>query len=338
MTRRMNSRIAGPLGAAAVMVLMAGSPAMAQSGTRAKTGGQRQGQPARSQPAQTQPAQSQPAQTTNQTTNQPASGTRSNGGRRAPGGGVRAPGGGVRGPGGSVRGPGTPGAGTRGTPSTSGPGAPGGPVDPGPGGNPGGGPGHGGGHYCFPYYGWPWGGYWGWGWYTIPQRYAGTVDGPNTQLQGGEAEPEPLTPLETARYWMAAEDSSSAAAWYRGYLDENPDDARVMREYASALLEEGRTVDAVAMMGYAYSLMPGLANEAMDRAIWGDSAFRLRDSVTDAVRFGHRSSSGNAWLLVAVLMQAEGRDQVALKMIDRAVGEGLDVGIADRMRLRLTQR
>lgn len=129
-----------------------------------------------------------------------------------------------------------------------------------------------------------------------------------------------------------------AAEWYRQHLDENPDDARVMREYAAALLESGRTVDAVALMGYAYSLSPGLANEAMGPAIWGDSAFRLRHSVTDAVRFGHRSSSGNVWLLVAVLMQAEGRDAVALKMIDRAVTEGLDAGVADRMRLRLTQR
>jgi hypothetical protein len=71
---------------------------------------------------------------------------------------------------------------------------------------------------------------------------------------------------------------------------------------------------------------------------WGGSSVRLRRSVTSTVRFAQRSPSGNAWLAVAVLMQAEGRDDVALRMIDRAADEGLNPTVADRMRLRLARR
>ncbi|MEM9372688.1 MAG: hypothetical protein AAGA55_03510 [Planctomycetota bacterium] len=252
------------------------------------------------------------------------------GGVQAPAGGVRAPAGGVRAPAGGVRGPGTPGV-IRDEPRTvtiTGAGS-GVVINSGFG-------------YYYPWYGWGWWGRWRglrYGFLSIPDRYAGTVDGPpNQELEGGPAEPEPLTPIESARAWMYYDNAAEAAAWYRQYLEESPDDARVMREYAAALLEGGRMLDAVAMMGYAYSQDPGLVNEAMDPSIWGDSAFRLRTAVTDSVKYGHRAGSGNVWLLVAVLMQAEGRDMVALKMIDRAVAEGLDPDLADRMRLRLSQR
>jgi hypothetical protein len=84
--------------------------------------------------------------------------------------------------------------------------------------------------------------------------------------------------------------------------------------------------------------MPGLASEAMDTGLWGDSPLRLRRSVTDAVRYAHDIQSGNAWLMVAVLMQAEGRDQVALKMLERAEAAGLSSAVGDRLRTRLAQR
>ena len=282
------------------------------------------------QPAGATKRARQPAENTGNTTRAPSGGT------RAPGGGVRAPGGGVRAPGGGVRGPGTPGV-QRPEPRTvTFTGIVNGTViSVGAGGF--------GGHFYWPSYGWGWGwgrwNRWGWGYYQIPDRYAGTVDGPrDRELEGGGPEAEPLTPIESARAWMYQGNADEAARWYREYLEENPDDARVMREYAAAMQESGRMLDAVAMMAYAYDRDPGLANEAMPTRIWGDSAFRLRDAVTDSVKYGHRVSSGNVWLLVAVLMQAEGRDLVALKMIERAVAEGLDPDLADRMRLRLSHR
>lgn len=291
------------------------------------------------------------AQPTTQTTTAPGRGVRvTSGGVRAPGGGVRTTGGGVRAPSGGVR---VTGGGVRTTSggvrvtsggvrvTSGGVRAPGGAGVPGD---------HDHGHdphddcICYyPYYGWGWGYGWshGWGWWVIPDSYRGPVDGPSDRrLVGDDPQPpaEPPTPIESARWLMADGDAAGALGWYRAVLDESPDDARVMREYASALLEAGRPLDAVAVMGYAYDRVPALSGEPMDVGLWGGSVLRLRASVVDAVKFGHRSPSGNAWLLVAVLMQAEGRDAVALRMVDRAEDEGLGASVSDRMRLVLTQR
>lgn len=324
MTRRPSRiRCAARLLASAAGVACLASPAAAQATSRTSS----------AQPTNRQTTQ----QTTQQTTTNDNPNRGPSGGTRSPGGGVRAPGGGVRAPGGGVRGPGTPGVQrpeprtvtftgvVNGTVFT---------VDSSLGG-----------HFYWPCYGYGWGWGWGrwnrfgWGYYQIPDRYAGTVDGPqNRELEGGDPEPEPLTPIESARAWMFQGNADEAARWYREYLEENPDDARVMREYAAAMQESGRMLDAVAMMAYAYSQDPGLVNEPMPTWIWGDSPFRMREAVTDSVKYGHRVGTGNVWLLVAVLMQAEGRDSVAIKMIDRAQDEGLDPALADRMRMRLSQR
>lgn len=264
------------------------------------------------------------------------------GGVRAPKGGVRAPKSGVRAPSGGVRAP----SGTR-APGTGGltPAPPRPPSN--PPGNPGnpGNPGGGGGEdppkcpvKCYPHYGWGWP--WSWGWYVVPDRYRGPVDGPNQELvdPNPPVPEEPPTPIEAARAWMSAGDAEEAVSWYTIHLQEEPLDLRSAREYAAALMEADRPLDAVAVLGYAYDTMPGLASEAMDTGLWGDSPLRLRRSVTDAVRYAHETQSGNAWLMVAVLMQAEGRDQVALKMLERAEAAGLSKAVGDRLRTRLAQR
>ncbi len=339
------------LAAVLLATLVGSAAAQSSSGGSSEGAGGASGQPARQPSGVRAPANTVRAPANN--VRSPGGGVRApGGGVRAPGGGVRAPGGGVRAPGGGVRAPGRPTylippPNTNQTPPNNGGG--GGGWDPGDG--------YGGGHdghhhddnghcrivYTYPWnwWGWGWGSYGGWGWWVIPDAYTGTVNGPAgvEMTDGREAEPaEPPTPIEAARAWMAYGGFEEAVEWYRIYLNENSGDTRVMREYAAALLESGRPVDAVAMMGYAYSIEPGLANEAMPEALWGDSPMRLRVSVVDAVNFGHRSPSGNAWLLVAVLMQAEGRDLVALKMVERAVDQGLSSEVADRMRLRLSQR
>jgi tetratricopeptide (TPR) repeat protein len=208
---------------------------------------------------------------------------------------------------------------------------------------------HGVGCTCFwyPLYGYPFfGGSWyGYGfhygaWRSIPRDYRQwTVVGPvNQEFQGGPAEPEPWTVYETAVYWMMEGDAEQAVEWYRAHLDENPDDLLAMREYAAAMLEAGRTLDAVAVMAYAYDLAPGLSGRAMDPGLWDGSPLRLRRSVVQAVRAAHAAGTGHAWLLVAVLMQAEGRDAVALRMVDRALEMGLNPAIGERLRRELERR
>lgn len=269
------------------------------------------------------------------------------GGVRAPGGGVRAPGGGVRAPGGGVRAPGSPGSGgpVESPPGVPGnPGNPGGPDGPGGPGWPGG---PGGGNDCdhsnscrcvwLPGWGW---GLWGTTWGRFNRyRIGGVVSGPPQEFEASQPEPEvELTAHEIAIGWMRAGDSAAAVNWFEEHLRQYPNDLFGMREYGLALIDAGRIADGVAMIGYVYDLFPGLANQSMVSDFWGGSSVRLRRSVTSTVRFAQRSPSGNAWLAVAVLMQAEGRDDVALRMIDRAADEGLNPTVADRMRLRLARR
>ncbi len=165
------------------------------------------------------------------------------------------------------------------------------------------------------------------------------MSGPPQEFEASQAQPEvELTAHEMAVGWMQAGDAEAAVNWFEEHLRQYPNDLVGMREYGLALIDAGRIADGVAMVGYVYDLMPGLANQSMGSDFWGGSVTRLRRSVTNTVRFAQRSPSGNAWLAVAVLMQAEGRDDVALRMIERAADEGLDPGVADRMRVRLTRR
>jgi hypothetical protein len=187
----------------------------------------------------------------------------------------------------------------------------------------------------------PWFGIWGNRWTTLPTgRRSGTVSGPsNREFEGTEPEaPVELTAYESARMWLAAGNAEAAVSWFEAHLNEYPTQLGVMREYAVALLQAGRMADGVAMMGYVYDLSPGLANEPLDPGLWAGSATRMRASVTAAVRHAQRLPSGNAWLTVAVLMQAEGRDAVALRMAERAREQGLSQVIYERLRLRLTRR
>lgn len=318
-------------------------PAWSQGGS-AQPAGTPAAQPAT--PPATQPPATQPPATTPQTrgVRAPGGGVRApSGGVRAPGGGVRAPGGGVRAPGGGIRAPGAgvrTGVTPRPGPTPPGPSDPTGPTDPTD--PPGNDCDHGSDCTCYWYPGWGWGwGYgWGSGWYSIPWYYRNGVYGPrNRELEiRTTPEPEPLTDIETARVMMQAGRADEAVAWYRAHLNDSPGDSSSARELAVALLESKRFLDATAMMGYIYDRVPGLANEPMQQSLWGDSPLRLRRSVTDAVRFAHRSPSGNAWLTVAVLMQAQGRDDVALRMVERAKDHGLSPEIADRMRVQLARQ
>lgn len=282
------------------------------------------------------------SQTNSQTPSTRSPGRAPAGGVRAPAGGTRAPAGGVRAPAGGVRAPGSPGSGgaVDSPPGQGGPGQPGNPGNPGgwPGGGSGGGCDHK--HTCRCVLV-PWFGFWGRGWNTLPTGWRnGTVSGPsNREFEGTEPEPVvELTAYETARMWLNAGNAEAAVSWFEAHLKEYPTQIGVMREYAVALLQAGRMADAVAMMGYVYDLSPGLANEPLDPGLWGGSATRMRASVTATVRHAQRASSGNAWLTVAVIMQAEGRDAVALRMAERARDEGLSPVIFERLRLRLTRR
>ncbi len=137
----------------------------------------------------------------------------------------------------------------------------------------------------------------------------------------------PPSDLEKARAAFAAGKAQEASRLYQNFLDENADDFAATAELAAVLIADGRLDDGAATMLLAYRSDPGLASRPLsDRVLLRKRAWR--ELVIRAVRHAHKRGSASSWLTVAVLMQAEGRPRVALRMLERAEQAGLDRSIA----------
>lgn len=147
-------------------------------------------------------------------------------------------------------------------------------------------------------------------------------------------EPEPETEIEAGRRLLAEGVYGASVERYRRHLADNPDDFEVMAELAVALAGANRFDDATAMVRMAYERDTALAGRSVDQRVSFDSK-ELRKIVVKAVRSAHDRDSASGWLLVAVLMQAEGRDPVGLRMLGRATDRGLEPRIADSLRAEL---
>lgn len=146
------------------------------------------------------------------------------------------------------------------------------------------------------------------------------------------AEPGPeLTTLEVARDLLAGGRVEAAIDQYRRHLGEEGEDFAAAAELGVALIEAGRGDDGVSLIAFAYSMDPALGSWPISDRILLD-AKRWRKIVVRGVQHANRRDSASAWLAVAVLMQGEGRRDVARRMLDRAVDRGLDASVAGAMR------
>lgn len=154
---------------------------------------------------------------------------------------------------------------------------------------------------------------------------------PASSAVPNEPAPEPETDIEAARRELSEGDFAEAVERYQAHLQGSSDEFETMAELGMALAGAGRLDDAAAMMRLAYAKDPGLASRPLNRRVTLDSR-ALRGIVVKAVRFAHDRESASAWLLVTVLMQAEDRDSVGMRMIDRAADRGLPAEIVDPLR------
>ena len=212
-----------------------------------------------------------------------------------------------------------------------------------------------GGYSSYVGYGWGYGGYSGYyygypyWWHRYPYSYRGPVYGVNQEFNitiemaadTAEAQVDPgtytLDAIEVARMLMSAGATGDAVDAYEAHLDLYPDDWIAVRELGVAKMLTGSYLDGVALLHYAYSSDPMLAAQPLGAELFEGSSAVLRDAVVDLVRWGHRNPSAGVWLGVAVLMQAEERDAVAMNMLDRAGQYGLDPAIGDAMRAELVR-
>lgn len=139
------------------------------------------------------------------------------------------------------------------------------------------------------------------------------------------------TALEAGAAAMLAGDYARAVTHLRAQVRENATDAKSMRLLAVALLADGRTDDAAAMVRGAYRQNTMLAIDPLVPADAGMTPRQVRDLVSRAVIQANRDNSASSWLLVAVLMQAEGRGELAGTMLQRAQKQGLEPAIVDAL-------
>lgn len=124
-----------------------------------------------------------------------------------------------------------------------------------------------------------------------------------------------------------------AVGAYGMHLSKHPEDWFAMREMAVALLELGRVQDAQDLIHVTYLKEPELGIFPISSLLYGEYfEDTIKKLVIRAVQHTNRKPSAEGWLMVGVLMQAQGRVERAGEMIDRAEGLGLDSTIVEGLR------
>lgn len=141
-----------------------------------------------------------------------------------------------------------------------------------------------------------------------------------------------LPPLEKARQRSKDGDTPGAITALRLHLKDHPEDHDAMRALAVAMVRGNSIVEASALMRAAYHADPSLADRPFEGEEWGLVKGKLRDVVTAATSAAHKHKSGSAWLTVTVLMQSEGRLDLAQSMLERGEKAGLEIGIVAPIR------
>jgi hypothetical protein len=113
-------------------------------------------------------------------------------------------------------------------------------------------------------------------------------------------------------------------------LDElitQPDDPERLRLLAVSMAGNGDFVPAANILLAVYQSDPLISVYPLDGSAVFGSRRALRQIIIGAVKDVQKRESPQGWLLVAMLKQAQGQDDVAAKMIQRAQALGLDPSI-----------
>lgn len=215
--------------------------------------------------------------------------------------------------------------------------------------------------------GWNW---WPWGWnswvawnganyvvywngFPVPPYVPGPFGGltylydPNllpgaTQRNMAEAHNYAQAPAPTPYdYGVAAfrdRQSDIALKYLSQAIAKDKEDTAAMRVLALAMLDTRQPDDAVAMLRQAYRLDPTLARHELDVDALGLNPARRSNLINRAVEYANRVGSGSSWLMVSALMQADGRFELARKMLKRGADVGLEPAIYKAMDAALANR
>lgn len=141
-----------------------------------------------------------------------------------------------------------------------------------------------------------------------------------------------MTALERGELRLRTGDAVGADSALREHLKANPTDAKGLRTLGLALLEQRKVSEAIAVVMAAYTLDPTLAQAPIAPGTIPGDASDLRARFTQVVEIANRQKSASPAFVAAVLAQAEGRKEVALRMLNRATEQGLSAKLGDAMR------
>ncbi len=165
----------------------------------------------------------------------------------------------------------------------------------------------------------------------------GTINDPSGSQQQQQTlpPPEPPTPLDIARLGVVIGDLPSAEAQYRIHLGENPEDAEALREFGLVMLEQERVDEGFAAIRKAYRDKPDLAGSPLPLAGLGFDGARTRALMGIVSPVANQLKTSSGWFTLAVLLQAQEKNGLAMKMLDRASAQGLEQPVADAFRATL---
>lgn len=200
--------------------------------------------------------------------------------------------------------------------------------------------------HSYPSYGYGYGWYpSGYTYYRAGQYSAGqpltNTNGWSSLGQPGTQQPvsiqptEPPEPIEVARVALVIGDLEVAEQQYREHLAENPDDSAALREFALVMFEAERTEDGFAALRKAYRDDPDLAGDPLDLRDFGFDGERTRRLMTKISPIANRLKTSSGWLSLAAVLQWQGKDRAAVRMLDRAEDIGLDSEIVTAFRAKL---
>jgi ribosomal protein S15P/S13E len=148
--------------------------------------------------------------------------------------------------------------------------------------------------------------------------------------------PPPPTTLERAHAAGQAKDLVAAADLLREHIKIKPEDVEATRQLAMVLIENKDIDGGIALLRDLYVKDPTLADRPYLGTPVGQDVGRLRDMTAKLVARAHKLKSPSAWLGVVLVMQAEGRKPLALKMLDRAKDAGIERAVSDHLTVALS--
>lgn len=148
--------------------------------------------------------------------------------------------------------------------------------------------------------------------------------------------PEP-TALELAAALMQVRRYGEAVEQFRAHLKTDPSDQSSVRWLGVAQLLAGKTRDGCETVGKAYQSDAALGDSTLNIEEMGISQLRVRELCGPVVTYAKRARLPGAYVTAAMLMQARGRADLAIKMLTEAKAAGLDAELYARLSQSMTK-